>query len=170
MLNCVGVLLLVSVATGQEVKNVPMPVELQQQIDERIIGERTYEVAWGEKKYTGEEKTRWIGRKSGILTQGFVVEDGERVNYVVLQGWDGNTEALVGRGFNSNGETWAESWTEFSKEKWTGHGEGIYQGKRWKSPAKLEFLKDSTRYEDITDGKPWVSVSKWKPNSRDKGK
>jgi hypothetical protein len=150
---------------AEEIQPTTMPVELRRQIDERLIGQWTYEVTWGEKEFTGEETTRWIGRKNGILIQGNIMVDGSRINYAMMQGWDGSVNALVGRGFTSDGESSTGCWTDFSEEKWTGHGEGIYQGKRWKSPSQLEFLKDSLRYEDVTQGKPWVAVYKRKLES-----
>lgn len=162
MLSYAGMLLLASMAVGQDAKPTMMPTDLRKQIDERLIGEWTYEVTWGEKKYIGEETTRWIGRKMGILIQGHLMVDGKRTGYVMLQGWDGNANAIVGRGFTSDGEASTGCWTDFSKEKWTGHGEGMYQGKKWESPSKLEFLKDSQRYEDTTHGKPWIAVYKRK--------
>ncbi len=165
MLGCAGMLLLASVTVAQDTKPTQMPAELSKQIDECLIGEWTYEVSWGDKKFTGEETTRWIGRKIGILIQGHLMASGKRTNYVMLQGWDGSAKAIVGRGFTSDGEASTGCWTDFSKDRWTGHGEGIYQGKRWESPSKLEFLKDSLRYEDTTHGKPWIAIYKRKPAS-----
>ncbi len=158
MLSCAAFLMAVSMAAAPEEELATMPADLRRQIDERMIGECTYEATWGDKKITGEEMTRWAGGKTGVVIQGHSTLGGKKSNYVVLMGWDAAENAFVSHGFNSEGETWTSRWTKFSGDKWEGKGEGIYQGKRWESPATLEFEKDSTRYEDVTDGKPWVAI------------
>jgi hypothetical protein len=45
-----------------------------------------------------------------------------------------------------------------TKDKWTGRGSSTYEGTQWDSPATLEFKENSLRYEDVTNGKPWVGV------------
>ena len=64
----------------------------------------------------------------------------------------------MGHGFNDLGETGTSEWDKISADKWTGNGSGIYRGEPWKSPAKLEFKKNWQRYEDSTDGKPWIAT------------
>jgi hypothetical protein len=79
-------------AAAPEKKLATMPTERQRQIDERMIGQCTYEVTWGDKKYKGPETTRWAGRRTGILVQGHVTMDGKRSNYVLLMGSDARGE------------------------------------------------------------------------------
>jgi hypothetical protein len=158
MLSCATLLIGLSVVTAPEANvTTTMPAELREQIDQRMIGQVTYQGTWGAKKFKGEETTQWVRRKTGILIQGYLVTDGKRSNYVILMGWDGGERILVARGFNSEGETWTSQWTKFSKDKWTGHGSGVYQGAKWDSPSTLEFRAGGSRYEDTTDGKPWVA-------------
>jgi hypothetical protein len=166
MLSCAALLLTVSMVTAQEGKVTTMPAELRTQIEEQMIGEYAYQVTWDDKKMNGEETIRFVGRKTGVLIQGHMIADGKRVNYVLLLAWDGVEGAMVGHSFTSDGETGTTHWTKFSKDKWTGNGSGIYQGKRWESPTTLEFKKDSIRYEDVTDGKPWVGVYTRKPKTK----
>lgn len=151
------VLLVSPLALAQE--GATFPAKLQKQIDESVIGEWTYEGSWGEKKFSGEDRSRWTARKTAVLSVGFEMANGKRVNYVNLMGWDGEAKKLVHRGFNSNGETWSGEWSVLTKTKWTGKGAGLYDGKKWESAATLEFKKDWQRYEDVTDGKPWIAVS-----------
>ena len=158
MLSCATLLMSLSVVTAPEANvTTAMPAELREHIDQRMIGQKTYQGNWGAKKFKGEESTRWVRRKTGILSQGHSVMDGKRTDYVELMGWDSGKRALVVRGFNSDGETWTNQWTKFSKDKWTGHGSGVYQGVKWDSPSTLEFRANGSRYEDTTDGKPWVA-------------
>ena len=158
MLSCATLLIGLSVVTAPEANvSTTMPAELKEHIDQRMIGQSTYQGQWGAKKFNGAETTRWTRRKTGILIQGHCVMDGKRSSYVVLMGWDGGERDLIARGFNSDGETFTSRWTKFSKDKWTGHGEGVFQGLRYDSPATLEFRAGGSRYEDTTDGKPWVA-------------
>jgi hypothetical protein len=166
MLSCAALLLTVSMVTAQEGKVTTMPAELRTQIEEQMIGQWSFQATWGDKRMNGEVTMRWAGRKTGVVSQGYMNTDGKKINYVVLLAWDGVEGAMVSHGFTSDGETGTTHWTKFSKDKWTGHGSGIYQGVKWKSPTTLEFKKDSSRYEDVTDGKPWVAVYTRKPKTK----
>ena len=83
------------------------------------------------------------------------------MSFTVITGWEPDTKTLIEHGFYSNGDNWNTRW-KLGKEKWSGQGTGLYMGKEWKSPTKLELKKDSYRYEDTTEGKPFVIVSKRK--------
>ena len=43
----------------------------------------------------------------------------------------------------------------------------LNQGKPWESTITLELMKDKTRYEDVTHGKPCVAIYTRKPQSDD---
>ena len=62
---------------------------------------------------------------------------------------DGSKETVHVRGFTSDGYSWTGEWKKLSKGKW----EGTASGK----PATFELKGDSMRYEDSTDGTPWLS-------------
>ena len=157
MLSCT-LLMALTMSAGQAEKVTPMPPDLRKQIDDHLIGVWTWEATWGDKTFKGETTTRWTRGKTAVLMQGYSVVDGKRTTDVHLLGWDGVNQALIGRGFTSDGDTGTVRWTEYSKGKWTGQGSGIYMGKPWESQTTLELMKDQTRYQDVTDGKPYVAT------------
>jgi hypothetical protein len=140
-----------------------MPSTLRAQIDRHLIGEWTWKATWGERALKGELMIRWTDGNTGVLMEGFSVADGEKTMEVNLLGWDGTRNALVGRGFGTDGGTGRTRWTEFTDTKWTGRGSGNYKGKPWKSDTTFEFMKDRMRYEDVTHGEPFVVVYSRKP-------
>ena len=148
----------VSIGAAESEKPTGMPAELSRRIDEGLLGEWKYEITWSDKTILGEETVRWARKKAGILIQGTMVTDGKKSDYVTLLGWNGAEKALVGRGFNSEGDEWMNCWSQLGKDKWTGQGSGTFAGKKWESAVSLEFKKDSLRYEDVTEGKPWIGV------------
>lgn len=134
-----------------------MPAHVQEQIEKHIIGEWTYKGSWGDKRFSGEDRVRWADGKAAVITEGEEDLGGKKNKYVYVMGWDGESQKLVGHGFNDAGETYHFEWTQLSANTWTGNGYGIYRGEPWKSPAKYEFKDNWQRYEDTTDGNPWVA-------------
>ncbi len=149
------VFLVSPLALAQE--GAKFPAKLQKQIEEMMIGEWTWEGSWGDKKLSGEDRVRWVARKTGLLSVGFEMSDGQRVEFVSLMGWDAEAKKLVYQTFDSDGGTWSGEWSELTADKWTGKGQGVYKGVRWNSATTLKFNKDGQRYEDVTDGKPWIA-------------
>lgn len=144
-----------------------MPAELRKQIDDHVIGEWSYAGNWGDQRLNGEERVTWRAGKAGVLYVGHEVIDGKRENYVVVMGWDGEARKLICHGFLENGETTTTEWTRFSNRKWAGQWMGAYRGVKSGSPATLEFKDNWQRYEDETDGKPWLAVFTRKTKTRE---
>ena len=142
-----------------------MPEDVRKQIDKNMVGAWSYGGSWGDVKFTGEEVTRWVANKTALVTEGFELSDGTKTQYFTVLGWDNDAGKIVHKGFTSIGESWGGEWDETSNTKWSGFGEGMYKGVRWRSPATIEFAKDWQRYEDVTDGKKWVAEFKRKPSS-----
>lgn len=151
-----GMMIMAMVVCGQSVAE--MPADLRAQIDAQFIGDWTWEVAFGDDKYQGEESFTWAGGKAWVVQRGYALVDGQKESYECLIGWRSDEKALVFSAHSANGDYSVTRWTAFSSDGWTGEGSGIYMGKPWKSPAKLDFKGDLVRYEDTTDGKPWVKI------------
>ena len=66
MLSCATLLIGLSVVAAPEANvTTTMPAELKEHIDQRMIGQSTYQGHWGDKKFRGTETTRWTRRKTG---------------------------------------------------------------------------------------------------------
>ena len=141
--------------------NIPEPV--QQVIEKSLIGEMSFEGTYGGKTFTGEESWRWANDKTTAIIEGFIEMDGVKLPYTSLAGWEASNKALLVTGFFAGGDISTTRWTEFSADLWKGRIVGTFQGRTYESAAKIEFKPDSVRYEDTTDGKPWISVAKRKP-------
>lgn len=163
MLTIAGIAFAASMVVGQAVDVTKMPPDLAKQIDERMIGDWVLESTHGETPATGEESWNWGTDKSCVVLSGFWILDGKKTTYGGAMGWDGAAKSLVSHYFSTDGDVGTTHWTELGPNKWTGEWEGTYLGQKSKTPAKLEFTKDRKRYEDITNGKPYVAILKRKP-------
>jgi hypothetical protein len=157
MVSLTALVVASSMMIGQAAPKTAMPTEVQQQIDSHLIGNWVVSGKFGDQEFSGTETWRWQNGKTSLLIEGTLEIGGERFQSTSLAGWDANKKALVVTGFVS-GDTWTTHWTEFSPEEWKGRISGVYEGTPYDSPAKIQFLKDSVRYEDTTSGKPWVSI------------
>jgi hypothetical protein len=88
--------------------------------------------------------------------------DGTKVHATTIVGWDADKKCPVEYTVSSKGEHWSFRWTRVSANEWAGQGSGIFNGKEWTSSAKIQWKEDESRYEDTTEGKPFVIVSKRK--------
>lgn len=168
MVSLTALVLASSMMIGQAASKTAMPPEVQQQIDTQLVGHWSFTGTFGDQKFHGTETWRWQNGKTSLIIEGILEIGGERLLSTSLAGWDVNKKALVVTGFGG-GDTWTTHWTEFSPEEWKGRISGVYEGKPYDSPAKIQFLKDSVRYEDTTNGKPWVSVGT-RPGSAEQSK
>lgn len=75
-------------------------------------------------------------------------------------GWDAVNKAVLGTGFDSLGNHWITRYTDLTTTRWAGTAVGWFDGKPWESKVSIEFEEEGYRYEDVTGGKPWVSVSR----------
>ena len=92
-----------------------------------------------------------------LITSAAQDKDG-KAEYTELLGWNATLQELVSLTFSSRGEHGFLHWQRLSKDKWTGRGTGRWRGKEWDSPTTAEWKVNEFRYEDISDGKPFVSV------------
>ena len=159
------VMLSLTISAGQEKPSIAMPPAVRRQITQHIIGQWTHRTTWGDQVMEGEETARWTKDRAGFILQGHLIIEGKKSSYAVLVGWSNADKTLVAHGVNTEGETWTVRWTDLSRDEWKGHGEGIFQGKKWESESKFVFGEESNRYEDVTLGKPWIAVMKRKPKA-----
>ncbi len=163
MLSWTTLVVSVAVCMGQAEAKPGIPAEVQQAIEKHLIGESAFEGTFGGKKFTGEESWRWASDKSTAIIEGFIEMDGAKLPYTSLAGWETSKKALLVTGFFAGGDIGTTRWTEFSADSWQGRITGTFEGRTYESAAKIEFKPDSVRYEDTTDGKPWISAAKRKP-------
>jgi hypothetical protein len=117
---------------------------------ESMVGSWTFKGTDGDRKFSGAETIRLTNNKTAILQEGyFDLVEGKKEHYVILSGWDGSKETVHVRGFTSDGYSWTGEWKKLSNGKW--------EGTASKKPATFELKGDSMRYEDSSDGTPWIS-------------
>jgi hypothetical protein len=164
MSRIIALLVLVFIIAGpSEISAQGMPKKFRKHIQDHMIGQWTAELTWGDEKSTGEHRMRWASNRSCVIEQiTFTDKDGD-ANQTNLWGWDSLSEAMVVHGFSSRGDHFTIRFDKLADDKWTGHGKGTFAGKPWESAASIEWSKDSIKYEDTTDGKPFVLVTKRKP-------
>lgn len=161
MLSSAVFVLAASMMVGQT--STGMPDELRRQIDEHLIGKWTSTTTWGDTVTTGESRSTWADGGQSVITEAVGTDIEGDISYVTtVLGWDASKKCLVNLSTTSKGEYWGYRWTDLKKNEWNGHGKGVYQNKEWSSEAKLQFTEDGNRYEDVTEGKPFVVVSKRK--------
>ena len=140
-----------------------MPKEVKNRIRDHMIGQWTAQATWGDDKSEGEHRIRWSSGRSCVIEQITFSDKDGKAQQTNLWGWDLATKSIMIYGFTSRGDQFVMQFNDLSNDKWTGHGKGTFQGKEWKSPASVELTKDSIKYEDTTEGKPYVLVLKRKP-------
>lgn len=90
------------------------------------------------------------------------MEDGKKIDVTELLGWDSKSGHVLVHGFTSDGASYTMRWTRLLPNKWTGRGTGSWKGKEWKSKTTMEWKDNFARYEDVTEGKPFVVILKRK--------
>jgi hypothetical protein len=141
-----------------------MPQEVRKHIDDHIIGEWITETTWGETVTHGENRARWADGGQTVISQWSgesIVGDGNA--YVTsVMGWDAARKMIVEYSVASNGEHWTYEWNGLQDAEWTGRGFGTFNGKEWSSTATVKWTADGSRYEDVTEGKPFVLTTRRK--------
>ena len=138
MLSLTAFIVASSLVIGQTETKVAMPTELQQQIEKQFIGSWIFEGTYDNQKVSGTESWKWVNGKSCLIIEGSLEMDGQRFQSTSLAGWESDKKSLVVTGFGG-GDSWTTRWTEFSPGGWKGQISGVYQGKAYESPAKIEF-------------------------------
>ena len=145
---------LVSPAPGQG-----MPENIRQQIDQHLIGRWSSQLDFDGKTTSERFTYRWANarKKNSLLfsltTEGYT---GTQIGF-----WDAEKKHFVFQAQTSRGDHFVTVFNKFAEDKWSGHGSGIFDGKVWDSDASLSWPDaNSLHYEDLTDGKPWVSKAK----------
>lgn len=156
-----ALLLTASIVVGQA--DGGMPQRLRQHIEKHVIGEWSTQTTWGDHVVSGESRSRWAHGGKCVISEATGLDfAGVKVHTTTISGWDAEAKCLVEHSLTSKGEHWSLRWTGLSGDEWAGQGSGIYNGKEWSSPAKMQWKEDEARYEDTTEGKPFVIVSKRK--------
>jgi uncharacterized protein (TIGR02246 family) len=142
---------LASPAAGQG-----MPENIRQQIDQHLIGRWSSQLDFDEKTTSESFTYRWANAKKknsllfSLTTEGYTQTQ--------IGFWDAEKKHFVFQAQTSRGDHFVTVFDKFAEGKWSGHGSGIFDGKVWDSAAALSWPDaNSLHYEDLTDGKPWVS-------------
>lgn len=140
-------LICMSSTLAQEATPIPAAVKNHMQ---SMVGSWTFSGTEGDRKFSGAEVIRLTNGGTALLQEGhFDLGGAGKEHYVILSGWDGDKKLVSVRGFTSNGYTWVGQWKTLKDGTWSGTASG--------KPASFEVKKDTMRYEDAGEGKPWVS-------------
>ena len=145
---------LASPAAGQG-----MPENIRQQIDQHLIGRWSSQLDFDGKTTSERFTYRWANAKKknsllfSLTTEGYT---GTQIGF-----WDAEKKHFVFQAQTSRGDHFVTVYDEFAEDKWSGHSSGIFDGKVWDADAAISWPDaNSLHYEDITDGKPWVSKAR----------
>ena len=81
--------------------------------------------------------------------------------------WDDTLNAVVYHGVTSRGDYWKVVYDKHAEDEWSGHGTGRWSEGVWDSDTRLEWATDGFRYEDETQGKPFVIVGRKRAQAAD---
>ena len=133
-----------------------MPENIRQQIDRHLIGRWSGHVDFDGKTTSERYTYKWANaqKKNSLLfsltTEGYTQT---KIGF-----WDAEKKHFVFQAQTSRGDHFVTVFDKFAEGKWSGHGSGIFDGKVWDSAVALSWPDaNSLHYEDLTDGKPWVS-------------
>lgn len=156
-------LLLVNTAVAE------LPAEVRKLFDEQFAGEWDSVTTWGDQRIQGHSSISWNVGGMSLTAKGTMTDASGVAHITELMGWDATSNSIVFQGFDSQGNSWTIRYSKPSAGstlELIGQGSGTYAGKKWESPIKLTFSSSGFRYEDTTDGKPFVSVgTRAKPTS-----
>jgi len=136
-----------------------MPENIRQQIDQHLIGRWSGHVDFDGKTTSQRYTFKWANAKKknsllfSLTTEGYTET---KIGF-----WDAEKKHFVMQSHTSRGDHWVTHYDQFEDDKWSGHGSGIFDEMVWDSDATLSWPDaNSLHYEDLTDGKPWVSKVK----------
>jgi hypothetical protein len=133
-----------------------MPREIRHHLDTHLVGEWSLERIWSGQRIQGAYSAQWAKGKQCIVIQSTHRDPEGELHVTELLGWDSKARAVLVHGFTSDGTAYTIRWTGLKPDKWTGTGSGSFDGAEWTSETTIEWKKDSIRYQDVTDGKPFV--------------
>ena len=133
-----------------------MPDRIRKTFEEHIIGAWEFTTVFDGQTTKQLVVNKWLPGKSAIFGINFDVEGKESSAAYSLEGWDEASKTIVGHGFGSSGGTWSVTYDKVGDKLWEGSGVGTWKGKEWRSPAKIEWTNNGFRYEDTTEGKPFI--------------
>lgn len=142
-----------------------IPDEIRNHFNEHIVGSWINETTWGKEKITGHSMNAWDEIAMTVRSVGYAADSKGQLLISETHGWDPFNKEWVSHGFDSRGSSWTVRWKQDQRNdstRWVGTGAGVYDGKKWESATKLIFNKNEARYEDTTDGLPFVTISKRK--------
>ena len=151
-------LLATSMVVGQADEAGGMPTAVRDQLDKHFIGEWSLERTWKGKTVKGDYSAKWVQGRHCVFIESSLVEDGKKKHVTELLGWEAKAGIPVLHAFVSNGDAYTMRWNKVLPEKWTGQGVGASDKRDWKSKITIEWKDDLVRYEDITEGEPWVVI------------
>ena len=126
-----------------------LPASVRQHMA-KMVGQWSFEGVDGDRRFRGKEAIRLTSNGTALLQEGyFELPGGGKEHYVILSGWDASGKTVRVRGFTSDGYSWTGEWKTLNGSKWQGTASG--------NAASFAVEKDTMRYEDAGDGKPWIS-------------
>lgn len=134
-----------------------MPDKIKQHFEKMVIGDWQDVTYFDGKEVAGRFSWRWS--KSGKTAICDWIGDGYTTTQVAH--WDPEAEAVVIHGTTDRGDFWVVRYDELTDSQWTGQGSGVWDGKKWESKTKMQWIDEGSHvYEDVTEGKPFVVKSK----------
>ena len=143
-----------SLTVAQEI-----PDKIRKQIDRRLIGRWSTQLTFDGKTTLRRFTYKWANANKKHSLLFFMTA--EEYTGTAIGFWDAEEKHFVFQNQTSRGDHFVTIFDKFEEDKWSGHGSGIFDGKVWDSDATLSWPDaNSLHYEDLTDGKPWVSKGK----------
>lgn len=147
--------------TGKRLKPMGgMPADVRQKLS-RVAGYTVSEVEWGDKTMKIETDGDWTPQGYSLVRQFTIAGGADPVYGTSVISWDVASKCLLSFNVYSNGDHDTTRWTDVDGDTWTGKGTGLFFGTPWESATKLTWRDGGVTYEDTTDGKPFISVTKF---------
>ena len=137
-----------------------MPDDIRNYINNQMIGNWEFTTSFDGKTWTEQHTVRWSPSKNAAIGEGTAVDENGSYTITEMTGWNETSKAVVTHAFSSRGDYWTIRYDKRDGNTWTGHGKGMWGGKVWESSVKQVWSADGFRYEDTTEGKPFIVVGK----------
>lgn len=136
-----------------------MPAKVKQIFADRI-GHWASTTTWNGTTDRSVLTNTWAMDKRSILCKWTMLQSDGLFDATEIISWDSAKDAVVVHGTSTRGDYWISTYDKQAGNIWSGHATGMWNGKPWESPIKIEWSENGWRYEDTTEGKPFVSVGK----------
>ena len=142
-----------------------MPERIQKHLDDHLIGRWKITTRWKNEVQEAKNELKWSPQRNTVIGEWTPVGDDQSGASTQVISWDPQTEEVVFSGFSATSGYYVMRYGELDENKWTGKGTGFWEGKEWESPVSIQWKDNEYRYEDISDGEPFVEIGKRMPAS-----